>query len=369
MEKIFKTLKKEIYDARPLAEELLKTVVNINSHTGNRPGVNEVGQIFQKFFEDLNMSTGTNHQKEVGNILHITNPAFKQKKGGYLFLAHMDTVFPPGEDNIPFSIESGRYRGNGSCDDKGGAVIAWQALYGLKKAGLLDEIPVQVLLTTDEETGSYHSRNLIRQIASTAGLVFVVEYGKPVKNGATVVTSRLGRGVLELNLTGPQVETALLDIIENAYFLAGPDFRRMVRIKQLDKGNNSIKARIYFGFPLEPEGDYLLKALMRDVQNSISRFKVDGTVKGEKVRPPLVFERIHWEMIEKLARAADKLDFKLFHEHRVSCSDGSFVPVNVPVLDGMGPIGDNVHTPDEFMAFESLTVRPLLMASLMAELR
>jgi hypothetical protein len=359
IEDVIPHLKTIIEKNIPKAEELLKTVVDINSHTDNKPGTDQVGMVFRRYFEELGFQTQVIPRSEVGDILIFSNEAFeKTGKGGVLFLSHMDTVFPQDGAVIPFRV----------ADDKGGAVIAWQALNALKETGHLDRIPVRILLNSDEETGSYHSRKVIEEESTKAELVLVMEYGKPRPNGATVVTSRLGRGYLNINLTGENAESAMLEIIEQSYYMATPEDRRSIRIRNFHRDYNACSVRILFGFPNHDEGEYMLRALKKMINQHMNIKNVQGMVSGEINRPALLFGKRHWEMYEKMNDISRSLNFTIFSEHRSSCSDGSFVPDEIPVLDGIGPIADYVHTEEEFMTPESLAIRPLIITALMTEL-
>jgi glutamate carboxypeptidase len=50
-------------------------------------------------------------------------------------------------------------------------------------------------------------------------------------------------------------------------------------------------------------------------------------------------------------------------------SDGNFTSaLGIPTLDGLGPIGDNAHSPDEFIDTGSLPGRAALLAGLILRL-
>jgi glutamate carboxypeptidase len=50
-------------------------------------------------------------------------------------------------------------------------------------------------------------------------------------------------------------------------------------------------------------------------------------------------------------------------------SDGNFTSaLGIPTLDGLGPIGDNAHSPDEFVETTSLPGRAALLAGLILRL-
>ncbi len=79
-----------------------------------------------------------------------------------LLLGHLDTVWPLGTlKKMPFRVREGRAWGPGVLDMKAGVVMALSALRILLDAERLTR-PVLLLLNSDEETGSQHSRGIDR---------------------------------------------------------------------------------------------------------------------------------------------------------------------------------------------------------------
>ncbi len=357
-------LKNSIEKNISLAEDILQKAVNINSFSKNKEGTDKVGSLFRNIFEPLGFETTTFPMEEVGDVLLFSNT---NESNYILFLAHLDTVFPP-DKAIPYKKDGNTYYGNGVTDDKGGCVISFLVVKALEECGYLKNIPIKILFNTDEEIGSMQSKRIIEDVSSNAKLVLVVEYGKPRPDGATVVTRRLGRGRLEVTLRGKKASTAALQIIEDAYYLASPEDRRVIRVKDYVSSEDHAYMIISFGFPDDAEGDYMHLTLRKLVEETSYDMGVDFLIDGGKTRPPLIFGPSHLDMYEKMVEIGKSLSFKIYPEHRTSCSDGSFVPVWVPVLDGVGPIGNEVHTEREYMLKESLTIRPLILAELITSL-
>lgn len=355
-----------VKNRRGEAQELLQQVVNINSFSYNKLGTDRVSEIFRSRFQDLGFVAGVVPRDEVGDILLMSNRAAVESggMGGVLFNSHLDTVFEPEAAAIPFKEDEGILRGHGVTDDKGGAVIIYQAVRALKDLSILDSFPVRVLFNTDEEQGSYHSKELITQEAARSELVIVGEYGKPRPEGATVVTQRSGRGRVKLTLEGPRSEAALLEIMEKSYYLGSMDEARTIRIRDLEKENGRRSASIAFGFPTMAEGEKMQGEILEIIKRAVKEYKLKETTSAGIHRPPLIFTDRRWKMFEEVKRLGGEFGFKISPESRTSCSDASFVPDEVPVLDGMGPIGDNVHTEEEFMLEKSLEIRPAIMAGL-----
>ncbi|MFM7873502.1 MAG: M20/M25/M40 family metallo-hydrolase, partial [Actinomycetota bacterium] len=84
-------------------------------------------------------------------------------------LAHLDTVWPIGSFIPVWKIDGELVRGPGCYDMKAGFI---QALYSMKD---LDHNQVALIATTDEETGSATSRELIERVSKGAKAVLVLE--------------------------------------------------------------------------------------------------------------------------------------------------------------------------------------------------
>ena len=104
------------------------------------------------------------------------------EKPEILLLAHLDTVW---------EIKGDVLRGPGTFDMKAGFI---QALYALK--GI--EGSVALVATTDEETGSHASRNLIKELSQQAKAVLVLEASLDGK----VKTGRKGTAMYQIKVTG-----------------------------------------------------------------------------------------------------------------------------------------------------------------------
>ncbi|NJL92303.1 MAG: M20 family metallopeptidase [Anaerolineae bacterium] len=94
-----------------------------------------------------------------------------------LLLCHMDTVWPVGTlpDQVPIRQDEDRFYGPGALDMKAGIVIAIEAIRALQVLGQMPQRPIYMMVTTDEETGSHHSRQIILETAAECALTLVME--------------------------------------------------------------------------------------------------------------------------------------------------------------------------------------------------
>jgi glutamate carboxypeptidase len=170
---------------RPAMVELLRELVERNSHTANPPGVAAVAAAVEPRLRRLALSPETIPSPRFGPHLAFAGPA----PGAPAFLVgHLDTVFPPGTFE-GFRVDGERATGPGAFDMKGGIVVLLFALEALHRAAILARVPVAGLLVSDEEVGSPESQAILRERARGAACALVLESGRA---GDLVVTARKG---------------------------------------------------------------------------------------------------------------------------------------------------------------------------------
>jgi glutamate carboxypeptidase len=149
----------------------LKKIVNINSYTQNKHGVDLVGQYMSKCLLELGYNKTTYNRELIGD--HLLFKSLRKNGSKILLLGHNDTVFPEGYFEEYKEDDSWIY-GPGVCDMKGGNIVALQALRNIHN--LTNEIfNIDFLLVSDEETGSDDSKEVTSSIAKDYDYCFVFE--------------------------------------------------------------------------------------------------------------------------------------------------------------------------------------------------
>ena len=75
------------------------------------------------------------------------------------------------------------------------------------------------------------------------------------------------------------------------------------------------------------------------------------------------------KLLTTLMESADELGQTVRTEDRGGASDGNFLSeMGVPVIDGLGPVGDLDHSPEEYILEQSLYDRIELTALLLCKL-
>ncbi|UTA49057.1 M20/M25/M40 family metallo-hydrolase [Simiduia sp. 21SJ11W-1] len=145
------TLVDAVAEREPAARTLLERIVNINSGTGNHAGVKAVADELAPAFEALGFSVAWVDGKAFQRAGHLL-ARFGDRGPKLLLIGHLDTVFAPDSQFQRYQVIDERYvKGPGITDMKGGNIVMLMALQGLKDAGLLDQLQIQVVLTGDEE--------------------------------------------------------------------------------------------------------------------------------------------------------------------------------------------------------------------------
>lgn len=186
---------------QPATVKTLERLVNIETGTGNAEGLAAMGQLLEGELKALGF-TVTRH-KAVGEVVGENIVGRLQGKGGkrLLLIAHMDTVYVKGTlEKAPFRIDGNRAFGPGIADDKGGIAVILHALRVLKAQGFQDFGSIGVMFNTDEEKGSFGSRDLIQALAKEHDYVLSFEPTLALKENLTLGTS--GIAYVEAKIKG-----------------------------------------------------------------------------------------------------------------------------------------------------------------------
>lgn len=133
------------------AIDLLEETVNISSGTMNHTGVRAVGDVMARELAALGLTTQwIDMPASVNRAGHL----FARQSGNgrkFLLIGHLDTVFEADDGFQAFVRDGNTVTGPGVSDMKAGNVVIVYALKALAAIGALEDIPVVVSYTGDEE--------------------------------------------------------------------------------------------------------------------------------------------------------------------------------------------------------------------------
>ena len=345
----------------------LKKVIEINSYTKNKKGVDKVGFVFQKWFEDIGFKTIRYERELIGDHLLFTTPKKEGKK--ILFLGHLDTVFPPGKFEEYKEDEKWVY-GPGVCDMKGGNLVALQALRNQKRP----IYNIDMLLVSDEETGSDDSKFITKEIAKNYDECFVFEAaGKNLE----VVTARKGVGTFFVDIKGKASHSGVrYNEGINANLEAAHKLIKLQSLTDLKKGStvnvgkieggigaNTISPNAHLTFEIRYETYEERDRILTEIENIINTNYVNGTVSvlsGGIQRDVMQENEKQFKLIKEMEKIANT---KILTEKRGGVSDANIIAsMGVTTLDGLGPFGDGDHTVNERALKSSFIQRVELMS-------
>ncbi|BBH46158.1 M20/M25/M40 family metallo-hydrolase [Pseudomonas sp. KU43P] len=183
---------------------MLEQLVNINSGTGNRRGVEQVGDTLRPHLEQLGFDTRwvdlPPSMAHAGSLVATFGKAHRR----VLLIAHLDTVFPPDSDFQAYQSSADRRTatGPGVLDNKGGLTTLLYALKALEHAGRLQHAAITVVLVGDEEQAaqpSSISRQALRDAALQSDIALGLEFAT---SPSQLVTGRRGISAWQLSSRG-----------------------------------------------------------------------------------------------------------------------------------------------------------------------
>ena len=362
------------------AIRFLEALVNQDSGTYDRAGVNQVGDILARAYEDLGFSVGRIQQAEFGDHLLASHGTQTEGKS-LLCVGHMDTVYPAGTAAArPFRIEGRRATGPGVLDMKGGLTVLLFAFHALADTDspAFRGTRFSVLVNSDEEVGSPSSRQVITDLAQRHDAAIVLE---PARPGGECVIGRKGVGHFRLEVfgrqahAGSQPELGINAIWELAHkvcavqALGDRERGTTLNVGVIRGGERSNVVPDYACADVDlrvwslEEADRVGRAL-REVADRATVAGATAKLTGEISNPPWQTNDGTRRMLSLLRQAGSLLGIEVNGVTTGGGSDGSRTAQYIPTLDGLGPVGSQMHSPEEYLEVPSLRERAALLAIL-----
>lgn len=360
--------------------DLLRDLVNTDSGTYDKAGVDAAGEVLQAFWKANGLGVTVFPHDTFGDALVADLPhAASADQRPVLLMGHRDTVFPQGEPTRrPFRIENGRAYGPGVADMKSGLVIEAFVMAAFAACGA-PGAPLRMLTTSDEEIASPACREDITREAKRCRAVFNAEPSRrnanaPAGNQNTQVVTRGRKGGVFMRVeaigkaahSGAHYErgrSAILDLAQKVAPLhALTDLPAGITVNVGLIGGGQTVNTIAPGAWMEIDLRYVEPAQRDEVVGAIRRIVetpiVDGvsaalTIKGEFL--PLTQTPESIRLLEAYTRAAERFGITVTADFTGGCADsGLTAAAGCPTLCSVGPIGGFGHTPEEFIEMASL---------------
>ena len=314
------------------------------------------------------------------DTLVLDYPSNDGATGWITALCHYDTVWSAGTlRGWPATVEGDRFTGPGAFDMKGGLVQLVWALKASKELGL-PRPNVRLVLNGDEEVGSPASRPVIEAEVVRGDAVLVFE----ASAGGALKTARKGVGIFQVTATGQEAHAGL---DPEAGASAIDEIARVIvqlhAETDLEKGTTVNVGLVRGGTRTNVKAGSATADIDVRVSSETEVQRINAVlggltarnanaalgVSGDWNRPVMSrSEQTAW-LFSEAENVADQLGFALAETSVGGASDGNFAAaLGLPVLDGLGAVGDGAHARHEWISIDGMLERTCLAAGLLAAL-
>jgi glutamate carboxypeptidase len=362
----------------------LEQIVNIDSGTYTKAGVDRVGAYLQERFRSFGFASYVEPQQDYGDNLVATHRGNAPDGPRILLAGHMDTVFPEGEvARRPFAIsqQDGKHiaTGPGVLDMKSGLLIGMYGLHLLITEQKANYQSVTCIFNTDEEVGSPGSKPLIQELARQSDAVIVLEPGRRIN---TVVSSRRGIGVYRVEVHGISAHAgveprngrnAILELsyqVQRMQALNGtvPGTTLNVGIIHGGERTNVVPDFAYCEMDVRVSDEAGIKALEKAMHKVVASPVLDGTritLSGNIRSMPFERSEHSVRLVQLVKEAGKDLGLQIEDVGSGGASDANnTAPLGIPTIDGFGAGGGLAHNPGEYVELDYLPIRIALLSGL-----
>ena len=361
-----------------------------NSGSGNLPGLAAMADLVAEEMAALGPvecldpasveeigPDGAARPRASGGLLRLeVNPDADRK---VLLTGHLDTVFPPEHPFQTPQIEDGRLHGPGAADMKGGLLVLLLGLRAALAGPFGKALGAEVLLNSDEETGSLASAAHLRDAAERADLGLAFE---PALNPeGTMAAARKGSGNFTVLAEGRAAHAgrnpemgrnavvALARVLVEVAALSGAR-EGLTATPAVVSGGTALNqvpdkalARINFRARLPGDAEWA-EARLRAIAARIgTKTGVALAVHGGFHRPPKPRTPALEILMTALKECAGALGVPISWQDTGGVCDGNtLAATGLPVVDTLGVRGAHIHSAEEFAVLESLPERARLLA-------
>ncbi len=301
-----------------------------------------------------------------------------------LLTGHMDTVFPADH---PFQavtrLDTETLGGPGTADMKGGIAVILHALKAFEATRDAARIGYDVMINSDEETGSLSSAALIEQLAR--GKYAALTYEPSALPDGTLAHARGGTGNYSVTIRGRsahagrnphQGRNAVVAAAELVLRLTGLEAEDItVNPARIDGGsaNNVVPDLAVVRFNIRPRTAGAMQRFAGQLADLCAGIAEEREVEvrrhGGITRPPKPVDAAAQKLFDLVRDCGAALGQTIGWQPSGGVCDGNNIAAcGVPVVDTMGVRGGAIHSPGEYLIVPSLAERAALSALVLARL-
>ncbi len=379
----------EAVDPAPMLEQV-QAWSAVNTGTGNLVGLKVQAGMLADAFSQLPGGVGLTDaapitavgadgvERELENGQHLMVRVRPEAQRRFLLTGHMDTVFPVGH---PFQaqkwLDAETLNGPGVADMKGGIAVIIAALKAFEGSEGADQVGYDVMINSDEETGSLSSAALIAELAR--GKAAALTYEPSALPDGTLAGARGGSGNWSLTVRGKSAHAGRNPqdgrnaiIAAAALALGLKDLQReglSVNPSRIDGGSatNVVPDLAVLRFNIRPRNLALAEAFETGLADLIARVEAEHEVSvhrhGGISRQPKPIDARAERLFGIVEECSALLGSPISRIASGGVCDGNNIAAcGIPVVDTMGVRGGAIHSSDEFLIVPSLAERARLSA-------
>ena len=364
--------------------DLLASLVNQDSGSFDKDGVDAAGSILKEFFAESGLAIEVVPNSTYGEMIRVLLPQpAAQDQRDIVLMGHRDTVFGAGEaKRRPFRVDGDKAFGPGVADMKAGLVMNAFVLAAFKRFGGHPG-PLVGIITADEEISSPSSRALIEAQGRRARAAFNSE---PSPSKDIVVVARKGGVFMTVEVFGKAAHAGaaprdgisaieeLARKIVNLHALTDFDKGVTVNVGMVSGGQsvNTIapyaSARIDLRYVRRGDRAAAIAGIRRVVETShLKGTRATLTIDSE--REPLEITEESRALLVHYTGAGQALGLDV---QGIAVGGGADSAITAaqgcPTLCSVGPVGHKGHSEDEYIDVSSLIPRAQLLALAIARL-
>jgi len=354
---------------RDQIEKRLENWAQLHSRTNDPVGLQEAVQKLKQSLETIGLQKVEEFTDEKVAWTWQTRAGLQD---GTVFIGHLDIPLGQEVPTQEFRRDPEWLYGEGLGLSRAPLVMLEFALRGLKHIRRLQRLPIGVMYFTDEGRDNKYSAEMIQQVSARAKQVLVLHPGNPVNK---IITQRRGQRKYRLRVeVAPKRLGKVTKQPDALYWLC-------VKLEELVK-LSSRKDRIALAakdiqtdaFPmLLPHRaqvtllvSYIEEKLVAELEEKMREVLGKDSVRWEleKIsdRPAMKTRPENRDLLRILGEVASHWDIPLEEESSLWPSVAGQVPQSTAVLCGIGPVAQNLYTPQEAVQRISIMQRTLLLA-------
>ena len=356
-------------------------IVNINSFSTYPAGIERMHDALQELAHELDVTLESIYSSQKSRPHLIYGKALESDF--YAMMGHFDTVHPPESDFQEMWADGSLLRGPGTNDMKSGLIVAIYSLAILQKLYPGKTLPLKALFNSDEEIGSPDSEEIIKTIFVGAKAGFVFEPGRIENN--SLVTSRKGIFGLSVEVTGkPSHAGTAPERGINAIVEAARIITALEKLNDLEKGIsvgcNMIEGGVAVNVvapscTIGVDARYIRPTQKEQLVAAIEEILTAPAATGATVayqvlhgRPPLEKTEASEKLYQHYKSISESLGIGCAELATGGGSDANFLSaMGIPVIDGVGAVGNHSHTKEEYTVKSSIIERIKIFCLLMVQ--